>query len=188
MKLICKVTSYIVLLIVITGCLYTTKEGTTYRWGPSRLQNTETPMTSTTQRSYAQQTTKTAVTKIIPESVNCEPTKGIGLSIEDMKALKYLIEKKYKLKKNVCIEQITAIDKFKLKGNFIIKYKAVLFFPVGYRTECLDVNPSELENDWSWSAFNKMSQNCNAYNYSLDPLGGPKKPGARLTIEGDEEI
>jgi hypothetical protein len=126
--------------------------------------------------------------RAIESTFHCPETQAEGLTKNEAKALKYLIGKKYIQGKNICVEKITANDKFTLKQNTIVKYSAILFFPKGYKTECLNFKASDLDNNFTWSGWNKLSQGCNDYDNQLDTLGGPLKPGGRKTIEGDEEI
>lgn len=121
---------------------------------------------------------------------HCPETQIEGLTTNEAKALKYLINKKYIQEiKNICIEKLVAIDKFTLKQNTVVKYSATLFFPQGYKTECLNFKASDLDNNFTWSGWNKLTQQgCNDYDNQLDPLGGPLEPGGKKIIEGDEEI
>lgn len=72
------------------------------------------------------------------ESVTCANTTFKNLTTDQGKALKFLLESSDgHYKGGGCITELIATDKFPLRGQTVIKYKAVVVFPNGYRPECL---------------------------------------------------
>lgn len=121
----------------------------------------------------------------------CKESDGIGLTENETKALRYLIKKRYK-SIAVCVEEIKAVEKFKLRGNTVVKYTATIMFPSGYKTECLGRNSAantqkRLDRNFNWSDWMNLTQNCSPFESALTGLE-PMPPGERRRFKGEDEI
>jgi len=78
-----------------------------------------------------------------------------GLTQEEGAAVQYLIEQKHNdpysgpvAGKNFCIESITAQQKIPIRGNTVVKYKAIFNYVRGWRTQCLPQNNRKTGDYW----------------------------------------
>lgn len=127
------------------------------------------------------------------EPIKCVEKAVSGITKDQAKALRYLINKRYSDKGiSVCIEEIMVSDQFKLKGNTVVKYKFIAMFPVGYKTECLGsgstgATQKRLKKSFNWSDWGHMTQKCSPYELRLSGVK-PTAPGEKHTYTGDDEI
>jgi hypothetical protein len=118
--------------------------------------------------------------------ISCGETKFSNLTNEQGKALKFVLEQKAGLNGIACFTEITAHDKFPLRGQTVVKYSAKAVFPRGYKANCLAIkDPGKFTG---WSDFGQVSGGCNPYAYQLDPIGKPARLGEVRVYTGEEII
>ena len=89
-----------------------------------------------------------------------------------------------------CIEKITANTKVPFRGNTLVKYRVDLFYPFGFKAECLKLDKNAANNlskEWDWNAFEQITAGgCNAFSNSTS--GKPIEVGGKRYFESETEI
>lgn len=114
------------------------------------------------------------------QPLTCPETQYSNLTREQGAAVQYLLERKLSQTRDgseICIESIVASEKIPLRGNTVVKYRAVFHYPRGYKVQCLRDSGS---NDY-WRNFER-DLDCSPF------FGEAKEPGARRYYDGSEEI
>lgn len=117
------------------------------------------------------------------EEGECPQTRFAGLTNDESKALKYLFVKKA-LKDWGCLTELKADEKIKIRGQTVVKYTAIVSFPKGYRTPCLNVPDGG--SFQGWDVWMQQTSGCSVHRD--DPLGAPAAPDTVRVIRGEDII
>lgn len=117
------------------------------------------------------------------EEGECPQTRFAGLTNDESKALKYLFVKKA-LKDWGCLTELKADEKIKIRGQTVVRYTAIVSFPKGYRTPCLNVPDGG--SFQGWDVWMQQTSGCSVHRD--DPLGAPAAPGTVRVIHGEDII
>jgi len=129
-----------------------------------------------------------------PRTYKCEAPQLVNLSEEEGTALKYAMKSELAANTHegakVCLKRLEAKQKIPFRGNTLIKYRADIVYPFGFKSHCLKVDPNAINNlskEWNWDTYESVTTGgCNAFS---DAIGGkPMKPGAQRYFEGETEI
>ncbi len=133
--------------------------------------------------------------KLIPE--NCHEKDSQTISVDQNKALRYVIAEKearrFKGNDNyysnidaICVEEIEIKDAFPLRGNLVVKYKALIMLRYGFRAYCLGYSKNGKPlKDLLTSKDVRTSASC------MSMLGMPESkllPGHMYYDEGEVTI
>jgi len=110
--------------------------------------------------------------------VSCGETTFTNLTTDQGKALKFVLERELVSPSIACITELVATDKFPLRGQTVIKYKATIYFPNGYATECLQ------KKDFNTHGFGAVFQQVNCSGPGIEPA----KVGETRTYVGEKII
>jgi len=109
-----------------------------------------------------------------------------GMTQEEGAAVQYLIEQKHSdpysgpvAGKNFCIESITAQQKIPIRGNTVVKYKAIFNYVRGWRTQCLPQN-NRKTGDY-WTDYQKQID-CSPFMGTSIEVGGKRYEESSVEI------
>jgi len=112
----------------------------------------------------------------------CQKTVYKGMSESEGEAVKYLIEQRKEglVGRRFCIESITANQKIPLRGNTVIKYRAIFYYMRGHMTQCLKGAKRPAANDF-WGNYERDVE-CSPF------LASPVEVGGKRYEDGSAEI
>ena len=130
---------------------------------------------------------------------SCKVSEDLNVSERESKAIRYLLANKLarmhdfstqQRDSHICIEKIFAKEKIPLQGDTVVKYEALVSFPYGYKTECLEENSKQTRNKKKndfWDDFYKQSQVCSPYSFANSGTE-PMRPGQKTTYSSEDRI
>lgn len=135
-----------------------------------------------------------AVAQRSPSTYKCAEPEYVNLTADEGVAMQYAVAQDLRNKGidygKQCIAKITAISKVPFRGNKLVKYNVRLFFPFGYRADCLKLDKNAANNlskKWDWDTYEKItSGGCNAFSGAIS--GKPIEVGGYRKFEGETEI
>jgi len=112
----------------------------------------------------------------------CQKTVYKGMNESEGQAVKYLIEQRKEglVGRRFCIESITANQKIPLRGNTVIKYRAIFYYMRGHMTQCLKGAKRPAANDY-WANYQR-DIDCSPF------LTSPVEVGGKRYEDGSAEI